>query len=82
MQSDIQKNKNIQLEFEPSLVAYLKASGFDYELGARPLKRLIQQSVVTPLARAIVAHDLLPGNRATLSYREGHVHIHREVEVE
>ena len=82
VQSDIQKNKNIQLEFEPSLVAYLKASGFDYELGARPLKRLIQQSVVTPLARAIVAHDLLPGNRATLSYREGHVHIHREVEVE
>ncbi|MEM7158053.1 MAG: ATP-dependent chaperone ClpB [Myxococcota bacterium] len=39
----------------------LASAGYDPEYGARPLKRLIQQAVVDPLARRILEGTLRPG---------------------
>ena len=40
--------------------------GYDPQLGARPLKRLIQQVVVNPLSRLVLEGHLKPGGLARL----------------
>ncbi|WP_243318501.1 hypothetical protein [Geothrix paludis] len=52
--------------------------GFDPHYGARPLKRLIQQSVVNPLSRLILQGQLQPGGRALLSVRDGQLLVEGE----
>ena len=42
--------------------------GFDPEFGARPLKRYIQRTVETLVARTIIAVDLEPGTELVVDY--------------
>ena len=48
----------IQLEFSDYAVDYLAENGFDPQLGARPLKRLIQKEIVNQLSKKILAGDV------------------------
>jgi ATP-dependent Clp protease ATP-binding subunit ClpA len=43
--------RNIQLVCEPQLIAWLAQQGYDRRLGARPLLRTIESSVITPISR-------------------------------
>jgi len=52
--------------------------GFDPQYGARPLKRLIQQSVVNPLSRLILKGQLQPGGRALLEVRDDQLLVEAE----
>jgi ATP-dependent Clp protease ATP-binding subunit ClpA len=61
VQKELKKEKNINVSFDVTILEYLKANGFDYQLGARPLKRLIQQKLVAPIAQAIVEKRSKPG---------------------
>ena len=45
----------IQLKFTDYLLDYLAENGFDVQLGARPLKRLIQKQIVNQLSKKILA---------------------------
>jgi ATP-dependent Clp protease ATP-binding subunit ClpB len=54
--------QNISLEITPEAMAWLGNAGFDPVYGARPLKRAIQNYIETPLAKAILAGEFLPGN--------------------
>jgi len=56
--------RRINLQFPEGVVAWLAREGFDPQLGARPLKRLIQQVVVNPLSRAVLEGRLGPGSLA------------------
>jgi ATP-dependent Clp protease ATP-binding subunit ClpC len=49
------------IEFSPSLIAELAKKGFDPVLGARPLRRLIQDSVESKLSRFILENRLVRG---------------------
>jgi len=71
LQQEIKKLKNIDVEFDESLKFYLRLNGFDYELGARPLKRLIRQEIVTLLATAIIANEISPNQRILISHKTG-----------
>lgn len=51
------QEKNIFLLIDDSLKNYFIMEGFSKELGARPLKRLIQNKLVTAVAYAIVTHQ-------------------------
>ncbi|HBV96052.1 MAG: protein disaggregation chaperone [Peptococcaceae bacterium BICA1-7] len=61
----------IRLKWDESALDYLAGEGYQPAYGARPLKRLIQQKVETPLSRMIVKGDLLPGYEVALVGRNG-----------
>jgi ATP-dependent Clp protease ATP-binding subunit ClpB len=48
----------IQLQFSDYALDFLSEQGFDPQLGARPLKRLIQKEIVNQLSKRILAGDI------------------------
>lgn len=52
--SDRLKKKNITLYFTEAVKTYLAREGYDEHYGARPLKRLIQNKILNPLAGLLV----------------------------
>jgi len=59
--------RRIGLQTPPEVLDWLAKEGFDPQLGARPLKRLILQVVVNPLSRLILEGRLQPGQLAVLT---------------
>ena len=53
-------DKNVEVEFTPALRDYLATAGFDPQMGARPMHRLIQDKL-----RRALADELLFGRLAT-----------------
>lgn len=50
--------KEITLEFKPAVYEYLAKEGYSPQYGARPLRRLIQSKVLTPLASMMITEGL------------------------
>ncbi len=50
------RNRDWAVEWEPSAIEFLLDRGFTPDLGARPLRRAIEQHLLAPLARSIVEH--------------------------
>ncbi len=48
----------IQLQFSEYALDFLAEQGFDPQLGARPLKRLIQKEIVNQLSKRLLAGDI------------------------
>jgi ATP-dependent Clp protease ATP-binding subunit ClpA len=46
--------QKIGLEWTPDVVSWITENGFDPILGARPLNRFIEESIVHPISRAII----------------------------
>ena len=62
----IRASTGLHLSWEDEAVAYLGRKGYDPSYGARPLKRVIQQAVETPLARRIIADEVSRGHSIAL----------------
>ncbi len=62
--------RRIQLAITPAALAYLGERGYDPVYGARPLKRLIQQELETPLARLLVKGELRDGETASIDRKD------------
>lgn len=56
------KEKGYLLEFDAALIAELARRGFDPVLGARPLRRLIQDTLEANLSRMILENKLTKGS--------------------
>jgi ATP-dependent Clp protease ATP-binding subunit ClpA len=54
-------DKNIKLEFSTQALTYLAKEGYNPRYGARPLKRLIQNKVLTPIATMMVSEGMMGG---------------------
>lgn len=54
------REKQISLRESKEVIAYLAEKGYDPYFGARPLKRLIQNELVNPLASAVLEGKLAP----------------------
>jgi ATP-dependent Clp protease ATP-binding subunit ClpB len=54
--------------------------GYDPVYGARPLKRLIQQDIETPIARLLVKGELRDGDVATVEIQDGRIAVIPTVE--
>ena len=67
------KERRISLTLAPSALAGLGARGYDPVYGARPLKRLIQSEIETPIARLLVKGELQDGDTATVDVKDGKV---------
>jgi len=54
-------DKKIKLQFTPAALTYLAKKGYNPQYGARPLKRLIQSKVLTPIATMMVSEGMMKG---------------------
>ena len=52
-------------------IAELASRGYDPVYGARPLKRLIQHDIETPLSRLIVKGEVKDGEHVTVDFQDG-----------
>jgi ATP-dependent Clp protease ATP-binding subunit ClpC len=55
------KDHNISLNATPAAIDLLAEQGYDPEMGARPLRRVIQNKVEDCLSDALLAHEFLDG---------------------
>ncbi len=55
---ELVKDSGIDLQFSDYALEFLSEQGFDPQLGARPLKRLIQKEIVNQLSKRILAGDV------------------------
>ncbi|RMH32648.1 MAG: AAA family ATPase, partial [Nitrospirae bacterium] len=69
------EERRITLDFTPAAIRDLASRGYDPVYGARPLKRLIQQDIETPLARLIVKGEVKDGQTVRIDYRDGRLVI-------
>jgi ATP-dependent Clp protease ATP-binding subunit ClpB len=52
------EESGIQLEFSEYLLEFLSEQGYDPQMGARPLKRLIQKQMINTLSKKILAGEI------------------------
>ncbi|EGR2705001.1 ATP-dependent chaperone ClpB [Vibrio parahaemolyticus] len=60
------EEKGYQLEVSDKALDLIAQVGFDPVYGARPLKRAIQQNVENPLAKSILAGEIVPDKKVQL----------------
>lgn len=73
LQVDIVKNrlkeKDVTLNVSESVMTYLGKEGYDPHYGARPLKRLIQNKILTPVATLMIKNGMLQGSRVSVDMK-------------
>jgi len=67
------EKKKIKMEITESAKAVLAEKGFDPNLGARPLKRVIQKLVLDPLSLKIVSGEVKEGDRIVIDMENGEI---------
>lgn len=65
--------KKIQLNFSDQAKALLAQLGFDPNLGARPLRRVIQQRVLDPLAMKLVTNEIKEGGMILVDAKDNQI---------
>ena len=65
--------KKVELVFSADAKRWLAAKGYDPVFGARPLKRVIQGSVLNPLAKDLIAGKIKAGEKVTVGVKESGV---------
>ncbi len=65
------EEKQISLTFSQEAVAALAKEGYNPQYGARPLKRLIQSKILTPVANMMVARGVLEGGAVSVDVKNG-----------
>ena len=73
MLADLQKrlsDKQLTITVTDAAKAFIIEDGFDPNFGARPLKRYIQRTVETLLAKAIISTDLEPGTELVVDIQD------------
>ncbi len=61
--------KEIELSVTNDVLEYLAHEGYDPKFGARPLKRLIQSKILTPVASMMVSEGMLQGGTVSVSMK-------------
>jgi ATP-dependent Clp protease ATP-binding subunit ClpB len=64
-------HKRIALSIQSEVHTWLAEKGYNPEYGARPLRRAIQDTILTPLASMMVDQGLLEGGTVTVSLKAG-----------
>lgn len=69
--------KKIQIDFNQSAIQSLAKKGFDPSFGARPLKRVIQNELLNPLAKKMIANEIRAGDKVQVSFENKSLHIEK-----
>jgi len=67
------KNKNIEIKVTEKAKELLTERGFDPNLGARPLKRVIQKLVLDPLSLRIVADEIKENDKIVVDLEDNKI---------
>ncbi len=65
------RSRDWAVEWEPSAIEFLLDKGFTLDLGARPLRRAIDQYLLAPLARTMVEHRVPAGEQFLFVHGDG-----------
>ncbi|MCA9365454.1 AAA family ATPase [Candidatus Kaiserbacteria bacterium] len=68
-------NKDIKLTVNKDVIDYLTEHGYDPKYGARPLKRVIQSKILTPVASMMVGEGMLQGGTVKVSMKKDDLHF-------
>lgn len=63
------KAKDIELSISRAVFEYLGKEGYDPKYGARPLKRLIQNKLLTPIASHMISHGMMSGGTVAVDMK-------------
>ena len=63
--------KDITLAFAPAVYDYLSKEGYNPHYGARPLRRLIQDKILTKVANLMVSRGVLQGGSVMVNIKDG-----------
>jgi ATP-dependent Clp protease ATP-binding subunit ClpB len=69
------KQKDITIKVSSDALEYLAKEGYNPHYGARPLRRLIQDKILTPLAQTIVNERMQSGGTVVVSAKDGQIAI-------
>ena len=61
--------KDIELTVSDEVLKFLAEQGYDPKFGARPLKRVIQSKILTPVANMMVGEGMLQGGTVKVSLK-------------
>lgn len=67
------RGKKIEIKIGESVKEILAERGFDQNLGARPLKRVIQKLVLDPLSLKIVSGEIKEGEKVIVDMEDGKI---------
>lgn len=69
------KDKGIVIETDTAAVKWLSVNGYDKKMGARPLARLIDDKIKSPLSRRVLFGDLVNGGIVAVSVVDDQLHF-------
>lgn len=64
------EKKEIKLSVSKDVLEYLAKEGYDPKFGARPLRRVIQSKILTPVANMMVGEGMLQGGAVNVSIKK------------
>ncbi len=67
--------KRITLTLSPEVKLWLAEKGYNPQYGARPLKRTIQDKILTPIATLMVGQGVMEGGSITVTLKAGEPHF-------
>jgi ATP-dependent Clp protease ATP-binding subunit ClpA len=63
--------KGISLSISSDVYAFLAKEGYNPQYGARPLRRLIQDKILTPIAQLMVSRGVMQGGAVSVDVKNG-----------
>jgi len=69
------RKKKIEISLSGQAKEFLAEKGFDQNLGARPLKRVIQREVLDPLSLKIISGEIKEGDRILVNFDDGKINF-------
>jgi len=70
--------RNLSLSFSESVIDYLSRVGFDEKYGARPLQRVIEQQVISPIANWLLDHSKLEHANLEIDMEKGRLTVRKK----
>jgi ATP-dependent Clp protease ATP-binding subunit ClpB len=73
----MKNNNNISVTFQKSVKDMLAREGFDKEMGARPMKRIIQKKILNPLALEVISGEIEKGEKVSVKEKNNEIFFER-----
>ncbi len=74
------QEKHVALNVDPQARRWLAEHGFDPQMGARPMARVLQEKIKRPLADELLFGALVGGGRVDVTVREGELAVEAQPE--
>ncbi len=69
------KERRLSIMIDPSVKNYIVENGFDPDYGARPIRRMIQKTILNPLADKIIKGEFNNAKKIKISLKNSDVNI-------